>query len=331
MIGGSRAKNIFKKLTKEYVFERSKPFTGSPFGNFVRADLAVEARKRTLFLPFEYKVKASVGQGGWAAVPWLAFFDPIITESATKGVYIVFLVNPIDETLILSMNQGTTVVFEQFGVIRGLEVLKRRAIDLYDLVPEYSRNFDLGPIRLGSEEKLPKGYEAGHAFGRTYNLEQIESDQLDADLELMFHAYKALVDRGANTPIDLLHEESGTADIEETRRYILSRRIERAPEVRKKVLKAKPPICEGCGLDPKLHYSFTGKEINIPLDVHHSKPVHQLAEGETARYRVPDDFLVLCPNCHRMIHLQADPSNLAELKRKISFVLPQGIPKNRLF
>lgn len=324
-------KTYLKRLTQEYASQRTKPFTGSDFANFVRHDLAIEAKKRTLFLPFEYKVKASVGQGGWAAVPWLAFFDPIVTETATKGVYIVYLVNPIDETLTLSMNQGTTIVFEQFGTTRGYEVLKRRAQDLNDLVLEYSNKFERTPINLGSDEKLPKGYEAGHAFGRTYAVDQIESDLLDADLEIMFHAYKSLVDRGANTPIDLLREDAGTVDISETRKYILSRRIERAPNVRKKVLAVKPPICEACGLDPKIHYSYEGKLGNIPLDVHHSKPVSQLAEGETARYVVPDDFMLLCPNCHKMIHTLPDPSDLETLKRKITFALPNGVPKNRMF
>ena len=324
-------KSILKEITQKYAFERAKPIAGSQFANFVRRDLAQEAKKRLVFLPFNYTVKASVGNGNWAAVPWLAFFDPIITKSATQGVYIVYLINPIDETVILSMNQGTTIVYDEFGEKNGLNVLRRRAVDLRDLVPEYSKNFDSTPIELGSNEKYPRGYAAGHSFGRTYQMHNIETEQFDIDLENMFHAYRAIVDRGATSPIDILQQEAGTTDIEETRRYILSRRIERTPDVRKKVLAIKPPVCEGCGLDPRIHYSFNGKTINTPLDVHHCRPIRNLSEGETSRYTIPDDFLVLCPTCHRMIHKQDDKANLEELRRTIRFDLPKGVMKNKLF
>lgn len=49
------------KVAKEYTFERGKAFTNSPFGNFVRHDVAIEAKKRILMSPHELTVKASVG------------------------------------------------------------------------------------------------------------------------------------------------------------------------------------------------------------------------------------------------------------------------------
>ncbi|MEJ2022123.1 MAG: hypothetical protein P8X43_08825, partial [Maritimibacter sp.] len=109
--------------------------------------------------------------------------------------------------------------------------------------------------------------------------------------------------------------------VDETRRYFLSRRIERASRVRKAVLKAKRPICECCGLDPARDYRFFGAKEALPLDVHHAAPLNHLAEGETRRYRIPEDFLVLCATCHRMIHNQNDPSNLTELKARLRFAL----------
>ncbi len=89
------------RLANEYTYERVKPFTGSKFGDFVRHDIAIEAKKLLVFWPFEIRVKASVGQGVWASVPWLAFFDPLITETATKGFYVVYLVNSDAQTITL--------------------------------------------------------------------------------------------------------------------------------------------------------------------------------------------------------------------------------------
>ncbi|WP_445322652.1 MrcB family domain-containing protein [Roseobacter sp. HKCC-CH-9324] len=100
-------------------------------------------------------MKASVGAGNWAAVPWLAFFDPLETETATKGFYVVYLINPQTRTVTLSMNQGTIAVYKEFGRLNGRQVLLRRALDMAQRVPEYAALFDTGTIDLGSDEDLP--------------------------------------------------------------------------------------------------------------------------------------------------------------------------------
>lgn len=310
---------MLTRLANEFVFERGKPFKNSLFGDFVRHDLAIEAKKHIVFWPFDLKVKASVGAGNWPAVPWLAFFDPLVTETATKGFYVVYLVNAQDSSIVLSMNQGTTAVYEEFGRSRGKDVLRRRAVDMAERVADHARNFSTDPIDLGSIDDLPAGYEAGHAFGVTYKRNQLNEPQCLSDLRNMLDAYEALIDRGGLLPTDVMTSEEGGSSIEETRRLVLSRRIERSPRVRRAVLAAKKSICEACGLDPVQDYRFDGMPKDMPLDVHHATPLFQLAEGESKRYRVPDDFLVLCPTCHRMIHKQVDPSDIGLLRKRIRF------------
>ena len=310
---------MLSRVAKEFVYERAKAFGQSEFGSFVRKDLAEEAKRRLVFLPYDLKVKGSVGAGVWAAVPWLAFFDPLITETVTKGFYVVYLINPKTEEIFLSLNQGATAVYNEFGRARGREVLARRDEDLANRIPSFASLFSRDPIDLGSDTDLPIGYMAGHAFGRSYHADTINVSQFDEDLANMLIAYEALIDAGGLTPSDIMQEESGSTDIEETRKYTLSRRIERAPNVRRKVLERRGAVCEGCSLDPKLHLSFEGPIRFAPLDVHHSKPIHQLAEGESRRYKIPDDFLVLCPTCHRMIHKQHDPTDVMALRQSIRF------------
>lgn len=317
--------NQLSRLAKEYTYERAKPFTGSKFGDFVRHDIAIEAKKLLVLWPFDLKVKASVGQGGWASIPWLAFFDPLITESATKGFYVVYLFNPDSQTITLSMNQGTTAIYKDFGQPRGREVLKRRARDMADRVPDFAKFFSEDPIDLGSEADLPAGYEAGHSFGKTYKSGEITDEILSEDLYKMLLAYESLVNRGGTTPSETMQEEANTKDIEETRRYILSRRIERSPKVRKDVLRLKPPICECCGLNPKRDYGFSGPAHEAPLDVHHAAPLHSLKEKEIRRYKVPDDFMVLCPTCHRMIHKIGEPFDLTILKQMLRFKIARDV------
>ncbi len=225
----------------------------------------------------------------------------------------------------LSMNQGATAIYNEFGQSRGRDVLKRRARDMADRVPEFAKYFSEAAIDLGSEAGLPAGYEAGHAFGKNYKAGSLTNEELTRDLHQMLLAYEALINRGGTTPSEAMYEEANGKNIEEIRRYILSRRIERSPKVRKDVLKIKPSICECCGLDPKRDYGFTGPVHETPLDVHHVAPLHGLAEGETRRYRVPDDFMVLCPTCHRMLHKIDTPSDLENLKRKLRFKIAREI------
>ncbi|MGR3713106.1 MAG: MrcB family domain-containing protein [Shimia sp.] len=313
--------SLLTRLAKEYVFERAKRFAGSEFGNLIRHDLPIEAKKRIFLLPYDLELKASVGQSQWASVPWLAFFDPIVTDTATRGFYVVYLINADTEEIVLSLNQGTTEAYKEFGENEeGRKVLARRALEMRERVSDFSRKFDSSPIDLGSDAKLPAGYQAGHAFGRVYNSATLDQDQFYTDLEMMLAAYRSLVDRGGRTPIDSMMEESGSTNIEETRRYILSRRIERAKNVHLPVLERRGLKCEGCGLDPRKHYNYHGPIKNIPLDVHHAKPIRELSEGETRRYNLPDDFLVLCPTYRRMLHKQSDASDLNALKQCVKFL-----------
>ncbi|WP_299691285.1 DUF3578 domain-containing protein [uncultured Tateyamaria sp.] len=258
-------------------------------------------------------------------MPWLAFFDPLIAETATQGFYVVYLINPDKQTICLSMNQGTTAIYNEFGPSRGRDVLRRRARDMADRIPEFAKLFSEAPIDLGSEAGLPTGYEAGHAFGATYRAGAVTEEIVEKDLQNMLLAYEALVNRGGTTPSEVMQDAANGKDIEETRRYILSRRIERSQKVRKDVLNAKPPVCECCGLDPKRDYGFTGRVYDTPLDIHHARPLHGLAEGETRRYRMPEDFMVLCPTCHRMIHKTNDPSNLSTLKQTLRFKIAREV------
>ena len=310
---------MLARMENNYAVERTKPYAGNEFANWVRHDIAIEAKKLLFGWPVELTLKSSVGSGQWAAVPWLAFFDPIETKTATQGLYVVYLINAQTKEVVLSMNQGTTQVYQEFGEMRGRDVLRRRAVDIRERVADFAKDFSTDPIDLSSIDSLPQGYEAGHAFGKIYSLSDLAEKDIWPDLSKMLTAYRALIDRGGITPIDLMHGQSGSQDIEETRKYVLSRKIERAPAVRKEVLSKKKAVCEACGLDPKVDYNFKGPVDKTPLDVHHAKPIHTLMEGETRRYRVPDDFMVLCPTCHRMIHKLDDPSDVDALKRQIRF------------
>lgn len=250
--------------------------------------------------------------------PLARFFDPLITDSATKGFYVVYLINPQSQQITLSLNQGTTAAYEGFGVKAGRDYLRRTAYELELKAGKFAAQFDNDPIDLGSLDALPQGYMAAHSFGKTYDANMINPDKFNADFEKMLAAYEFLIDQGGTTPGDIMLEDAGSTSIEESRKYALSKRIERASNVRPLVLKAVGAICQGCGLDPKIKYGYSGPLNNTPLDVHHARPISGMKEGETRRYKIPDDFMVLCPTCHRVIHKQVDASDLRQRKSSLN-------------
>ncbi|WP_066566051.1 MrcB family domain-containing protein [Snodgrassella sp. CFCC 13594] len=312
------------RFATEYYQEKESPFKSSPFANFVRHDLVAAAQDAIREWPFDLIVKASVGQSVWADVPWLAFFDPIETDSAMHGIYVVYLINPLEKTISLSLNQGATAIYNEYGKKRGRNVLLRQAADIADRVFDHAHQFSSEPINLGSSLQLATGYEAGHAFGRTYKAEDLSESELLQDLYEMFQAYSVILERGGLAPSDLMREESGIVNLIETRRYMLSRRIERSPKVRSQILKSRAAICQCCGLDPKLDYGYSGPLEKIPLDVHHAVQLKDLSDGESRRYSINDDFMILCPTCHRMIHKQSNVADLEKLKSKLKFKFMRG-------
>jgi predicted HNH restriction endonuclease len=55
-------------------------------------------------------------------------------------------------------------------------------------------------------------------------------------------------------------------------------------------------FCAACDFDFALKYGPTGDGL---IDVHHTKPVHTLAEGDKTSV---NDLILLCANCHRVVH-----------------------------
>jgi 5-methylcytosine-specific restriction enzyme A len=55
-----------------------------------------------------YLIEGSAGQGQWAEVPWVAFFDWLITNTARQGFYIVHLFRSDLSGVYLYLNQGVT-------------------------------------------------------------------------------------------------------------------------------------------------------------------------------------------------------------------------------
>ncbi|MBF2482540.1 DUF3578 domain-containing protein, partial [Listeria seeligeri] len=62
-----------------------------------------------------YKISASVGQGRWATIPWIAVYDKDISISVMRGFNLVYLFTNDYQGVYLSLNQGYKYVDKNYS------------------------------------------------------------------------------------------------------------------------------------------------------------------------------------------------------------------------
>lgn len=70
-------------------------------------------------------------------------------------------------------------------------------------------------------------------------------------------------------------------------------------------------VCEACDFDFEATYGRRGDGF---IEAHHTKPVSELGDGHRTRL---EELVLLCANCHRMVHSRRPWLSLMELKELI--------------
>jgi 5-methylcytosine-specific restriction protein A len=312
-------KEVLARVALEYPTAREQPLTNHPLAEYIRKDAAQAVRIALGSLAKGLLVKGSPGQGNFAEVPWVAVFDPAVTRTATAGYYVVFLFSSDGARVALSLNQGTTAVHKEYGA-RYADVLRERAKFIRGRLAGHAGGLDALPIDLAGLGTLPRGYEAGHALGKSYSVGGLPSEaNLVADLQSAVKAYLALTFLGGLEPSlepeaiagEFKGDGPGATTLEEARRYRMHMRIERNRQAGNLAKKYHGLRCQACALDFQESYGSLGAGF---IEAHHLRPLSSLEEGKTVAYDVAEDFAVLCANCHRMIHRMDDPSDMDGLR-----------------
>ncbi|WP_321322784.1 MrcB family domain-containing protein [Thiomicrorhabdus sp.] len=136
----------------------------------------------------EYKIKASIGAGNWASVPWVSILDTSVTTSTQDGIYPVYLFCADGSGVYLSLGLGTTALTQQFGNAGARrEALKIRNL-LREQLPGLS-GWDTD-INLNATTPLGNTYEWGSAGAKFYASSAIpENSQLKTDLLELMNIY----------------------------------------------------------------------------------------------------------------------------------------------
>jgi 5-methylcytosine-specific restriction protein A len=315
-------RETLQRILIDYPQAKTTSLEGHSLAQFIRGDAETEILSALGELGEGLSVHGSPGQGNWAVVPWIAVFDPAVTISATRGHYVVYLFHAVEPIVYLSLNQGTTIVREEF-TSRTREVLADRAELIRKRVNEFVDQLPLTAIELGSDARLPGDYVAGHAMGVKYSLEALPDETLlRADLQKVVRAYRALTYRGGlegeiETQSYLTDEFDVPlqTSVVETRKYVYHRKIERNGTAAKNAKKFHGYSCQACDLNFGERYGEIGEGF---IEAHHLKPIATLEEGVPVKYDLASEFAVLCANCHRMIHRTKDPSDLQGFKERFS-------------
>ena len=111
--------------------------------------------------------------------------------------------------------------------------------------------------------------------------------------------------------MDITQDDSGFAEgREKLKVHIVRERNHQVITLAKQQALAKNGVlrCEVCGFDFEKYYGAIGKDF---IEGHHIKPVSTLSPGEKTKV---DDIVLLCSNCHSMIHRKKPWLTKSQLK-----------------
>ncbi|NRQ56063.1 MrcB family domain-containing protein [Brevibacillus sp. HD1.4A] len=333
----------FDRILKEYPVASKEDLKGHKLGNFVRNNMVDIIKKQLNIDTSEIKVIGSVGQGNWAEVPWIVLCHRQITESAQRGVYVVYLFKADCSGFYLSLNQGWTFFEEKYKGKLGRKKIKVISDNLRaKLKPFTPEDLSLEEIDLKGRGRLAVGYMLGHITGKYYPAESLPSSiELINDLKTMMKLYEHVRFMIAGRKVEefneamLLHEDNlyfEQSEDEEAYQTTIEHVIggDDAGEVIQEENDDNPeeaphPIKDSSGSQKwprdakKAAKAIKMANFKCSYDESHvtfisaltGKPYieahHLVPLGKQDRFRVKLDKIAnivpLCPVCHRLIHL----------------------------
>ncbi|GAB6479636.1 MULTISPECIES: DUF3578 domain-containing protein [Bacillus] len=186
--GGSMDSNLREKfltVLNKYLQARTERFAGHKMGSFVRNEMTTEITRLPFIDHSQYVVTGSVGQGNWAAVPWLAIMNKDITTSTQRGYYIVYLFSEDMERLYLTLAQGVTETTKE-----EMQKIKEEIREHIHMSQKVKKDDE---ISLGTSPKA-KGYANSTAAYIAYDVNKMPSEkELVEDLEEMLRYYEGFI------------------------------------------------------------------------------------------------------------------------------------------
>ncbi len=320
-----------------YLKSKTEQFKGHAMGSFIRENLKSSFIKGVPLNESKYQVTGSVGQGQWAEIPWLCIFSRNVTNSATRGYYVVYLFKADMSGFYLSLNQGYSFFQEKYGNKIGKQKVKKVADSIRGKLNFVPPRLQQDKIHLNGTGYLSKGYEEGHILGRYYSLEELDNpSELVQDLQDLLVAYKEIEGMLEGRTIDqfnnmvLLEDDQQFLEIEESEEKYQEtvssvvtdtngevedderaeprpdaiidkggkRRWPRNAKIAAKALKKAGYKCESGEVYMEFISKVTGKPY---MEAHHLVPMALQHKYENSLDK-GSNILCLSPAIHRLLH-----------------------------
>ena len=203
-------KGIFEDIMTTYPeARRTAPFSSEHpvWATFERFGQILGASSPVVSNP-HLRVKPSVGQGNWAAIPWIAIMDDRETASTQNGLYCVYLFREDGGGVYLTLNQGVTEPRRQHGAAEGKRRLRIRAVQIrgdVNALAEFGFRLDDG-IDLHTDSGLGADYENSTIAYKLYEKGLVPTDELLLeDLANVIDAYQVAIAVRPPTSLDAVY------------------------------------------------------------------------------------------------------------------------------
>jgi MoxR-like ATPase len=189
---------LLRQFVDSYAAARGETFRGSHPAADALKRAADALQHRLPPAVAQARVRASVGQGNWATVPWIAVLDSRETNTTQRGVYPVLLIPEDLHGVYLTIAQGVTELKRERGRAGAYAALAERA---QALRPRLTRlwsdgygdgnDVELGPSSLGRD------YAASVVVSKYFARDGLETSEIDDDFVELCAAYGELLESGA--------------------------------------------------------------------------------------------------------------------------------------
>jgi SpoVK/Ycf46/Vps4 family AAA+-type ATPase len=168
-----------------------RPTEGSPVYDHFKKKLEPTMNQIITDLGFKgFIVKASVGMGNWAEIPWIGIRHDNAAKSFEEGEYVVYLFSPDFKDLYLSIIQGVSKL--------KTPELEQKVADLRKKIIRPKDFSDDITNQLAKDQPLgskPGKYQKGSIYTKLYESSQIPDDTvLIEDLKGALESYQNYVD-----------------------------------------------------------------------------------------------------------------------------------------
>jgi MrcB-like, N-terminal domain len=189
---------LLRDFLDRYAEARSEPFRGD---NEAARLLKRAADRIRTTLPSQLsqaRVRPSVGQGNWAAVPWIAVLDPRVTTTTQEGVYPVVLIREDLMGLYVTIAQGVTNLKRELRQRGAYDALRKQAEDLRPHLGSLQRvGFSLEPTVDLGRSSLGRDYAASAIVSKYFARGDLAESSLEDDIAAVNDEYVRLLEEGA--------------------------------------------------------------------------------------------------------------------------------------